>query len=154
MYSNFSKLTLVLIAGVALSGCSGIGNSSSQDISGKILTQGEAKPGEGSGCRPHDLYMQYLGSSGAEVKISDSTGKVVGVSYIEPHGDTNASYFATLEGDKEGIFSQCAVYFDLKDVVVEDDFYTIQFNIVGQQGGLRSVTVSRENLTGELVVNF
>lgn len=143
MNNLLPKLSLVLVAGLALAGCSGIGASSSQDISGKVVTAGD--PEGDDGCRPYDPFFQYF--QGAEVVLRDSTGQILGVSTIAFREDSPR--LGTLEGD------QCAFHFEIKDAAVEDSFYTIDFRLgQGQSGGQKSATVSLEQLTGDLVLNY
>lgn len=147
MNTAVTKLTLILVAGLSLSGCAVFEGFSSQNISGKVLTSGEPEY-EGDGCRPYNTFFQYF--QDAQVTLTDSTGKILGVSRVERREDFEESpSLGTIEGD------DCVFYFNIKDVVVDDSFYTVEFKLgQGQSGGQLSSTVSREDLTGGLVLSY
>lgn len=99
--------------------------------------------GEGDPCiAANEVLLSFPGS---QVTLKNSQGDIVALSTVEINQE---AVEPTKAGRNEG--SNCAYEFSFKDVVADDDFYSIEFAL--EQ--ISPVNLSRNDLTNGVVINY
>lgn len=136
------------LAGLLLAGCAGPGVEeaplAASEIAGKVLSPASITFGdEGDPCiADSEIFLSFPGS---QVTLKNSQGDIIGLTTVEINEESVNPGSA---GANEG--SNCAFPFTFTDVVVEDEFYSIEFGV----SQLTPVTVSREDLLSGVVVTY
>jgi len=144
MSSTVLKIVAMAAGTLLLAGCAA-GSPPTQDIQGKVLTQSFLTIGdEGDPCIPGNFDV-FKSVPGSQITLKNSEGKILGVTNIDIVAD---SANPEVSGTNDG--SNCAYSFTFSQVVVEDQFYSIEFAVQN----LSPATLTLEELTSGAVLNY